>query len=83
MSFNLNTQSFFAIVRQVAAIASIVIGCLSSVSLPPSVHTVLVAFGALILSIEHYVADPSTGSTPTVEAAKQVLATVATNKTGA
>lgn len=61
----INTQQVASIVRQLAAVAAIVIGSLSSINLPTSVHGILVAAGAVLLAIEHYVGDPSTGTTTT------------------
>jgi hypothetical protein len=64
----LNTQSISAIARQVLAIVGIIFGVLtasvSSLHLPIAVSTVLTVGGTIILAIEHYVGDPSTG-TPT------------------
>jgi hypothetical protein len=62
-------QSLSSVLRQILAILVSVYGVLSAsitqLHLPPAVSTILVAFGPLILAIEHYVGDPSTG-TPTV-----------------
>jgi hypothetical protein len=60
-------QSLASIVRQVVAIAAVVMGALtaslSAIKLPTAVSTVLIVAGAVIVAIEHYVGDPSTGST--------------------
>ena len=65
----MNTQQVASIVRQVVAVAAIVMGALTSalsgIKLPPAVSAVLTAAGAGLLWIEHYVGDPSTGTTPT------------------
>jgi hypothetical protein len=65
----MTVQAFASIARQVVAIAAVVMGALTSalsaIKLPPAVSAVLAAAGAVILAIEHYVGDPSTGSTPT------------------
>jgi hypothetical protein len=62
----LNTQSISAIARQVLAIVGIIFGVLtasvSSLHLPIAVSTVLTVGGTIILAIEHYVGDPSTGT---------------------
>jgi glycerol uptake facilitator-like aquaporin len=59
-------QRLFSIVRQVLGIAAAVMGVLtasvSQLHLPPAVSSVLVVVGGLILAVEHYVADPSTGT---------------------
>ena len=61
-------QSFASIVRQILAVAGIVMGVLtasvSSLHLPIALSSILTVAGAVILAIEHYVADPSTGTTP-------------------
>lgn len=61
-------QSVASIARQVLAIAGIVMGVITSsvtsLHLPTAVSSILVVAGSVILAIEHYVGDPSTGSTP-------------------
>lgn len=57
-------QRFWAVVRQLAAFASIVLGAIPQTGLPTSVRVPLVAFGGVLTAIEHFVADPSTGTTP-------------------
>ena len=61
-------QQIASILRQVAAVGAIVMGALtqslSSIHLSPAISAVLAGAGALILGIEHYVGDPSTGTTP-------------------
>lgn len=68
MTIDLGSQRFWAVVRQVLSVAAIVMGALtqalSSIHLPVAVSSVLAAAGGIILAIEHYVADPSTGTTP-------------------
>lgn len=63
-----NIQRVSSVVRQVVAVAAIVMGCLtqalSSIQLSPAISTALATIGGVILGIEHYVGDPSTG-TPT------------------
>lgn len=60
-------QSFASVLRQVLAILSVAFGVItasvSSLRLPVAVSTVLTIAGAVILAIEHYVSDPSTGTT--------------------
>jgi hypothetical protein len=64
----MNTQQLSSIGRQVIAIAAVVMGALTAalqgIKLPPAASTALVALGAVILGIEHYVSDPSTGTPP-------------------
>jgi hypothetical protein len=61
-----NAQQLSSIARQGLAIAAVVMGALTSaisgIKLPPAASTALVALGAVILGIEHYVSDPSTGN---------------------
>jgi hypothetical protein len=61
-------QSISSIARQVLAIAGIVMGVVTAsvtqLHLPTAVSSILVVAGSVILAIEHYVGDPSTGSTP-------------------
>jgi hypothetical protein len=62
----MNIQQITAVARQVLAIAGIVMGVLTasvtSLHLPPAVSSILVVAGSVILAIEHYVSDPSTGN---------------------
>lgn len=64
----LNTQSASAIARQVLAVLGIVFGVLTQsvtqLHLPVAVSSILTIGGAVILAVEHYVSDPSTGTTP-------------------
>ena len=67
-SISLNTQQLASIVRQVIAIVAWVFALLTQsvagLHLPVAVSTTLGIFGTVILAVEHYVGDPSTG-TPT------------------
>ena len=64
----MTVQSIASIARQVVAIAAVAMGAvtaaLPSLGLPSDVSSVLIAAGGAIVAIEHYVSDPSTGSTP-------------------
>jgi hypothetical protein len=81
-----NTQQISAVVRQTLAIAAIVMGALTQalngIKLPVAISTVLAVGGAVILAVEHYVSDPSTGSStptpPAPPAAPTVLPTFST-----
>ena len=61
-------QRIASIVRQVLAVLVTIYGILSATQsalhLPVAVSTALVAFGPVILTVEHYLSDPSTGTTP-------------------
>ena len=65
----INTQRVSSVVRQVLAIAAIVIAAIStastSIHLPPIGSAILGIVGTAILAIEHYVSDPSTGTPST------------------
>jgi hypothetical protein len=73
-------QRIASIVRQVVAVAAVVMGALTSavsgIHLPPAVSAVMVAAGGVVIALEHYLSDPSTGTTPTPPA--PVAAPVAT-----
>lgn len=63
----MTAQQIAAIARQVLAIAGIVMGVItasvSGLHLPTAVSSILVIAGSVVLAIEHYVGDPSTGTT--------------------
>jgi uncharacterized membrane-anchored protein len=62
----MTTQSVSSIVRQFLAILAVIFGVLtssvSSLHLPTSVSTALTVIGGILLAVEHYVSDPSTGT---------------------
>lgn len=64
----MSTQQIASVARQALAIAAIVLGALTatlnSIHLPTGASAALTAIGGVILAVEHFVADPSTG-TPT------------------
>lgn len=66
MTVKFNTQQVAAVARQVLAILGIVFGVLTqsvgSLHLPPAISSILLTAGAVILAVEHYVGDPSTGT---------------------
>lgn len=81
----MNTQQLASILRQIAAVASIVMGAITAavnsnnaIHLPPAVSAVLAAAGGLLLSVEHYVGDPSTGTVTTTVPTTIVPTTVET-----
>jgi hypothetical protein len=65
----MTVQSVSSIVRQVLAVLVSVYGVLTAVvpalHLPVAVSSVLTAFGPTMLLLEHYLSDPSTGTTTT------------------
>jgi hypothetical protein len=76
------TQQIGSFLRQALAILGIVFGVLtasvSSLHLPVAVSTALTIGGSIILAIEHYVSDPSTGTpiTPISSVNPETAATV-------
>jgi hypothetical protein len=64
----MTTQQISSLGRQVLAILGIVFGVLTqsvgSLHLPVAISSILTIGGAVILAVEHYLSDPSTG-TPT------------------
>jgi hypothetical protein len=63
----ITTQNAGSIARQTLAILGIIFGILSqsvsSLHLPIAMSTAITIAGSVLLAIQHYVADPSTGST--------------------
>ena len=61
----MSSQQISSIIRQVLAVVVSIYGvlsaCVASLHLPVVVSAVLTAMGPLMLTIEHYVSDPSTG----------------------
>lgn len=70
-----NTQQISSILRQLLGIVATVFGVLtastSSLHLPVAISSILTAAGPIILTVEHYLSDPSTG-TPTATATANV-----------
>lgn len=66
-------QSIASVARQVLALAGIVMGALtqavSALHLAVGFSSILAAGGAVLLAVEHYVADPSTGNAAGVNTA--------------
>lgn len=61
----MNVQQIASVARQGLAVVAVAMGAvtaaLPSLGLPVAVSSALVAVGGVILTVEHYVADPSTG----------------------
>jgi hypothetical protein len=66
MTLDLNRLS--AILRQLVAVAGIVVSCTDSLHLPGGVRAAIVGTSGFLLSVEHYVAGASTPANPTQEA---------------
>lgn len=69
---SINSQRLGSLARQAGSIASIVVGqmatwgAIGAGTTPQEIGgSILTAIGGLVLAIEHYVSDPSTGSTAT------------------
>jgi hypothetical protein len=64
----MNTQQITSIARQVLALVAVAMGVITAsvtqLHLPPAVSSILVVVGGVIIALEHYLSDPSTG-TPT------------------
>lgn len=69
----MTVQSISSIFRQVlavvAGVAGIVTASVAQLHLPPAVSTALIGFAGVILTVEHYVSDPSTGTTQVIPTA--------------
>ena len=82
MTVNINTQRVASVARQILAIAAITFGVLtqsdSSLHLPVLISSILTVAGSVIIAIEHYVGDPSTG-TPAVTPPQAVPSLPPTN----
>ena len=63
----INTQRLSSIARQIGSIAAIVLALIPQIPLPGTWSRVaLVVVGGVLQVVEHYVSDPSTGTTPPV-----------------
>jgi hypothetical protein len=63
----MTSQQISSILRQIGALVAIGMGVLTQVKaagipLPTDVSTILAAAGGILLVVEHYVSDPSTGT---------------------
>ena len=71
----MTVQSVSSVVRQVLAVLALVFGALTqalaSIKLPPAASVVMGVFGTVILGLEHYLGDPSTGTPPVVTTTSQ------------
>lgn len=78
----MSKQSIASVTRQVVAVAASIYGVLtasvSTLHLNPAVSAVLTATGPVIIALEHFVADPSTGTA--AQAIKVIDATPEVNK---
>lgn len=65
MNVNLpNSQRVGSWLRQAAAVAGLVVSLGNQMSLPNSVRSVVAVVSGLLLVVEHYLGDPSTGNPP-------------------
>ena len=64
----MTVQSVTSIARQVLAVLALVFAALTqalaSIKLSPAASVVMGVFGTVILGLEHYLGDPSTGTPP-------------------
>jgi hypothetical protein len=56
-------QSLSSVLRQVLALAAVILASIPQDSVPASARWFLGSGGVLILAVEHFVGDPSTGTT--------------------
>jgi hypothetical protein len=63
-------QRIAAIARQAAAITAVVLGAIPGLHLPLAVQVPLITIGGLLLVVEHFLSDPSTGNAPAKAARK-------------
>ncbi len=65
----MTAQAIASVIRQVFAVAAVVMGALTQalqgIHLPPALSAVLAAGGLLLLNLEHYLGDTSTGNPTT------------------
>ena len=66
MTVNVTSQRIASILRQIGAVAALAYAIIGSVQTSTwgAKDTTLTLVGGILLSIEHFVADPSTGTTP-------------------
>ena len=78
-------QSLSSITRQVLAVAVTVYTVIAtntgSLHLPVALSSILTAIGPIVIAIEHYVGDPSTGTPSTPASAVETPATPTTPTT--
>lgn len=74
----MTVQAVSSIARQVLAVAVSIFGVLTAnqtvLHLPAWASSILIAFAPVLLTLEHYLGDPSTG-TPTKPATKEAAPT--------
>lgn len=58
----LNPQSLASVLRQISAVAAIVLGAIPQTHLGAAAKVPLIAIGGVLLAIEHFVSDPTTGT---------------------
>lgn len=67
-----NAQQIASVARQVLGLVGVVMGVITAsvtaLHLPTAVSSILVVAGSSIIAIEHYVSDPSTGTTTAAKA---------------
>lgn len=61
----INTQQIGAWLLRVLSLAAVVIAAIPATSVPSDVRPALAAAGAIILAVDRFLTDPSTGNPPT------------------
>ena len=61
---SINTQQAGAWIARIGALALVILGAIPPDSIPSNVRPWFVGAGAIILAVDRYVTDPSTGTPP-------------------
>lgn len=64
MQVNLSTQQLGAWLARILSLAAVVIAAVPATDVPASVRPYLAVVGGIILAVDRYVTDPSTGTPP-------------------
>jgi hypothetical protein len=67
MNINLNTQGIGAWILRLLGLAGVAVAAIDPANLPASYRNTLTIVGAVLLAIDRYLTDPSTGNPPPVE----------------
>lgn len=64
MTVNLNAQQLGAWIARIGSVALVVLSAIPADSVPANVRPYLAIAGAVILAVDRYVTDPTTGTPP-------------------
>lgn len=65
MKISLTPQQLGAWIARIGSVALVALSAIPADSIPPNVRPYLAIAGAIILAVDRYVTDPTTGSGPT------------------